>query len=178
MRVLSYPFSEADSDKAHEQWGANCGPNALAFATGLHIDQIRGIIPGFEDRHYTNPTMMSTAIIKLGRKYLPVRPHQPDTTLSYIDMFADAMALVRVQWTGPWTAPAANPKWAYRQTHWIAAWKDGGRNMVFDCNGGVTDGESWQVVIVPAILANYHRADGGWFPTHIWRLTAKSPSIS
>jgi hypothetical protein len=56
--MLTYPFTEQDAQKAYDDWGANCGPNALAFAMGLHIDKVKGLIRGFDSRGYTSPTMM------------------------------------------------------------------------------------------------------------------------
>ena len=78
---------------------------------------------------------------------------------------------VRVQWTGPWTAPNANPRWAYRHTHWIATYMvERQAAMLFDCNGGIRGFKSWEAEIVP-LLTDYDRADGGWYPTHVWKLT-------
>ncbi len=38
-------FTNADSSRAHREWGANCGPHALAAAIGFTLDQVRGCIP-------------------------------------------------------------------------------------------------------------------------------------
>ncbi len=95
----------------------------------------------------------------------------PDGLPNVGTMFGRKPSLVRIQWSGPWTAPGANAKWAYRQTHWIATYfVEGQAAMVFDCNGGIRGFTSWQQEIVPALTAMYPRADGGWFPTHVWRL--------
>jgi hypothetical protein len=105
------------------------------------------------------------------RGYSVVRPPKyiKGTPNDVEPMFHDAPSLVRVQWTGPWTEPGASPKWAYRQTHWIATWRERGVPLVFDCNSGIT-GISWIDSIVPQLTKLYPRADGEWFPTHIWRL--------
>lgn len=166
---MQYPFTEADSQRAYDAWGANCGPNALAFACGLHIDKVRGVIPGFEEKRYTSPTMMKQALANLGRTFTTAHT---GIAVGLANMFASETALVRIQWSGPWTAPGANAKWAYRQTHWICTFHgqlpDGA--CVFDVNGGARSFASWQREIVPLLTSNISRADGGWFPTHIWRI--------
>lgn len=171
---FDYPFSSEELLAAMRDWNCNCGPSALAFALQVGLDKIRGKIPGFDQKGYTSPSMMSEALYELGKGYLAIRADD------YRPMFNHRIALVRVQWHGPWTAPGANPKWAYRQTHWIATWEDmeergiEGRmeifNRVFDCNTGICSFDDWQKFTVPLILKGVPRADGKWSPTHIWRL--------
>lgn len=161
--IVDYPFTESESEHAHNVWGANCGPNALAFALGIHIDKVRGKIPDFEKKQYTNPSMMRAALVNLNATWGEANPK--DTMF-----LEDAVSLVRVQWTGPWTAPGANAKWAYRYTHWIATWRGGVLNQVFDCNGGVRHLESWVSEIVPLLTDAIPRADGGSKPTHLIRV--------
>jgi hypothetical protein len=166
---MSYvcPFTEADMDKAFRDFGANCGPAALAFALQVHIDKVRDAIPGFRERGYTSPSMMQAALANLRKPYTVV-PCSTGMVLS--QMFAEQVALVRVQFTGPWTEPWANRRWAYQYTHWISAWQ-ADLPMVFDCNGGIRPFPSWESDILPLLAQQYKRADGGWVPTHIWRLT-------
>jgi hypothetical protein len=85
-------------------------------------------------------------------------------------MFSEDTALVRVQWTGPWIRDGVAQKWAARQTHWIASWKHGDRQFVFDINGGIRDFASWKSEIVPLIVAQVKRADGGWWSANVWKL--------
>jgi hypothetical protein len=160
---MNYPFTEAEMQAAADEWNANCGPSALAFALQIPVARVRGTIPGFEEKGYTSPSMMRAALQGMGVRFVAAVADREE-------MFRAAPALVRVQWTGPWTKPGANPKWAYRQTHWIAAWRDGIQDKVFDCNGGIRAFSSWETEIVPLLTKTYPRADGGWFPTHIWRL--------
>ncbi len=170
MTIIDYPFTEEEAKAAYEEWHCNCGPTALAFACRLKLDDVRHAIPGFEAKHYTSPSMMKAALTNLGRRWEPAAAVRRPCGWTAA-MFYKYMALVRIQWAGPWTAPDANPKWAYRQTHWIATWEDEGRNWLFDCNGGIMRPSRWESEIVPLLTACYPRADGGWFPTHIWRLT-------
>lgn len=158
----TYPFTEDEFKAASDAWGCNCGPGALAFACRASLDRVRAAIPEFDAKRYTSPTMMRDAITAMGRSCTSLR------TPALV--FSEEIALVRVQWTGPWTAPEANPKWAYRQTHWIAVWRDAGQDLVFDVNGGIMTFERWKTEIVPLITAHVARADGGWHHTHLWRL--------
>lgn len=161
--MLTYPFSEAESSKAYDEWGANCGPNALAFALQCSLGEVRPLIPGFEEKRYTSPSMMAAALRSRGQRYKDVRPQNPQT------MFHASVALVRIQWEGPWTQPGANPRWAYRQTHWVTTWTCEAPR-VFDVNGGIMSLTDWKAEVVPVLVAHTPRATGGWFPTHIWRL--------
>lgn len=181
--TYDYPFTEEESQAAYDCWGANCGPNSLAFALQVKLEAVRHAIPGFEEKLYTSPTMMKAALANLKTPFVPILSPNKDGILEPAAMFHETISLVRIQWTGPWTKPGANAKWAYRQTHWIATWatREAGDFLelkrttiglfVFDCNGGICSFKSWQEEIVPALTAAYPRADGGWFPTHVWRIT-------
>lgn len=169
MPELTYPFTEAECKAAYEEYGCNCGPTALAFACQLKLSAVRHAIPDFDAKRYTSPTMMKAALKNLGVSFKPY-----EFIRVYAGMFGERPALTRIQWTGPWTAPTANPKWAYRLTHWICTWKPAdGSHKVFDVNGGILDYEDWKNTVVPVIVASIPRADGSWFQTHIWRLAAK-----
>lgn len=174
--MLTYPFTEDQAHAAFEEWGCNCGPAALAFACGVGLDEVRRAIPGFEEKRYTSPTMMKAALANLGREFDVVKTELrelPGSAFGY-----DRPSLVRVQWTGPWTSPGANGRWAYQHTHWIATWRHLRLPSVFDVNGGVMSQDRWNRKIVPLITGSISRADGGYFPTHIWRLRAATPAIS
>lgn len=159
-----YPFTAAELERASDEWGCNCGPSALAFALQMRLDQVRPLIPDFESKRYTSPGMMKSALELVARPYDQVRRPTVET------MFAPRIALTRIQWSGPWTMPYAPPKWAYRQTHWIATWSERGVPLVFDCNGGIRGFGGWETEVVPEILATVPRNDGGWRPTHVWRI--------
>lgn len=167
--AFNYPFTIADANKAIREWGCNCGPSALAFAAQTSLDAARAAITDFDSKHYTSPTMMRTAVAKMGREFDEADPNDPCRP-DLLMCIERRIALVRVQWTGPWTQPGVNPKWAYWHTHWVAAWRDRGVPLVFDINGGVNRFEDWAGIIVPELTAGIRRADGGWHPTHVWRL--------
>lgn len=172
---MNYSFTEAEAERAHAEWGCNCGPSSLAFALQMKLDDVRHAIPDFERKRYTSPTMMKMALANLGQNYRIVPPESftPGSKVDVAPMFAPEPSLVRVQWCGPWTQPGMNPKWAYGYTHWIATWQQIGVSLVFDCNGGACRVESWIRNIVP-LLTRFPRATGEWFPTHIWRLNRKA----
>jgi hypothetical protein len=172
--MLNYPFTEEDSSKAYLEWGANCGPNALAFALQIPLEKVRGLIPDFEAKRYTSPTMMKKAIANAGRTFVS---NPADIANMFRISHGGTVNLTRIQWAGPWTQPGANPKWAYRQTHWIATWGENSgpcREWVFDVNGGVMCFVVWKQAIVPILTAATSRADGGWFPTHVWQLDVRA----
>lgn len=173
----SCTFTAEEFKAAHEAWGCNCGPAALAFALQTTLAAVRPAIPQFEERRYTSPMMMAAALRHFGQEFAPV--NNPSGGFNYQhglrSMFGGPLSLVRIQWTGPWTAITGNAKWAARQTHWIACWMEAVARAqwsarVFDCNGGITSVENWEGNIVPAIVATIPRADGGWFPANVWRL--------
>lgn len=158
-------FTYDDANRAATEWGANCGPGALAAALGLHLEIIRTAIPHFGERGYTSPTMMRAALETLGATVLhDLRERETD-----VSMFP-THGLVRLQWEGPWTAPGSNPLWTYGHTHWIASrlWEDA--LWVFDINSGWVLGSRWVARIVPTLIAEHPRATGDWWATHRWTL--------
>ena len=66
------PFTLADARRANNEWGANCGPGALAAIMGMTLDEVRSHMADFESKHYTNPTLMFDALKSIGR---PWRKH-------------------------------------------------------------------------------------------------------
>lgn len=169
MLTAKYPFSYAEMNQAYASWGCNCGPSALAFALQKTLDEVHPFIPQFDEKQYTSPSMMAAALSAMGI----IWSKGPKTPTPQ-DMFDQLgrVSLVRIQWTGPWTAPNANPRWAYRQTHWIACFllgKDNDR-AIFDCNGGIRSFLSWVSDIVPQLVSQIPRADFGWTPTHVWTI--------
>lgn len=176
MNALTYQilFGQDEFEAAAREWNCNCGPSALAAALGWTLDEVREIVEqaGFGARGYTSPTMMRDCIDMAGRTFREItrRRRLPPSILPEP---LPICGLVRVQWTGPWTAPGANPRWAYRHTHWIASFnlpeREGGC-YVFDCNGGARTYRSWADEIVPILTSHTPRADGDWFATHLWEM--------
>ena len=118
MTTLRFGFAEIE--RAAVDWGANCGPAALAAACGLTLDDVRPHLEGFERKRYTNPTMMFGALDSLGVRWRRLKPCAwPD------------YGLVRVQWHGPWMADGVPRRARYRHSHWIGVRTslDGGRQV-------------------------------------------------
>ena len=175
--IYTYPFTQEEAAAAYDEWHCNCGPAALAFALQVPLNRVRSAIPGFDKKHYASPSMMAAAIDSLGAQISDMRPSSAGA------MFCERIALVRVQWTGPWFG-----KLAYHRTHWIASWQQhhgipvtpdqhtsgeadkDGRLAVFDVNGGIQTFGRWKSETVPAITKSIIRADGGWYATHIWQI--------
>lgn len=170
--IPTLAFGDVDVQMAFDSWGCNCGPAALAAVTGNTLDEVRPACTaaGFSIKRYMSPTMMKAAIASLGigmaQKYCGARDKS---------CFPEH-GLARMQFTGPWTSPGANPKWAYRQTHWTSSWRIGegveAFTLLFDVNVscGLIPLAEWEQRVAPAIAANMPRADGGWFVTHSWEI--------
>jgi hypothetical protein len=161
---LPLRFDAADVARAAEAWGCNCGPAALAAIAGKTLDEVRSHIPGFEEKHYTNPTMMKEALASLGLEWSSGRQER----------FAN-YGLCRVQWSGPWLAERVPVKARYRKTHWIASRWAGWTFEVFDVNaissGGWITEQGWKEVLVPWIVRQcVPGGDGRWHLTHVWEV--------
>ncbi|HEX2255628.1 MAG TPA: hypothetical protein VHG92_02815 [Afifellaceae bacterium] len=166
MKPLPPRFTAADADRAHDEWGANCGPGAIAAICGLTLDELRPHMGDFEAKRYTNPTLMWAVLRSLGVRWRLVRP--PRTWPRY--------GLARVQWEGPWTEPGVPIAARYRQTHWVGACTAGpgaGANVgIFDINAigngsGWCSLENWAGRIVPLLTGEIPRASGRWHLTHV-----------
>lgn len=169
--LIGLKFSSDDMRSAYERWGCNCGPAALAAVLQISLDDALSLLPDFPSRKYTSPTMMKDALLDCDFREI-TRARKTAATLCP-EILPD-WGLVRVQWTGPWTAPGANPKWAYRQTHWFASFKPEltcpDWTIVFDVNSGPVEWSDWLKTIPAAITKQIPRADGGWFVTHLWQI--------
>lgn len=162
-------FTLEDADRAHAEWGCNCGPSALAAITGLTLDQVRPHMIGFDDKRYTNPAMMFNALTAIGTPWQRIRTSPLSGGAAHMPWWG----LCRIQWQGPWTATGASPRWAYRYTHWVGAAKrkTTGAIGVFDVNAlnngsGWCSLDDWSNVVVPLLTADIPRATGGWHITH------------
>lgn len=186
--MIRLDFDSDDAAEANREWGCNCGPAALAAVLGKTLNDVRTAVElaGFAGKRYMSPTMMRRALAALG-----VEPKEND--VSGPAYFQTAHwpdhGLVRVQWEGLWTREGANPKWAYRHTHWIAVFRQKPLDVagallavldpvVFDINGGLMLFEEWKETIVPAITRTIPRADGDWNTTHSWGITERLEAMT
>lgn len=159
LRAPKFTLEEAAA--AFDEWGANCGPAAIAAITGRTLAEVRPFLGDFEAKRYTNPTLMWETLDRLGVAYRRKSPLEWPT-----------WGLVRIQWHGPWTAPGVPARVAYRQTHWVGAAKKDGAVGVFDVNAlgngsGWCSLDDWGERLVPWILREcVPKADGRWSLTH------------
>lgn len=155
MTHIFNPYTEEEALAASEEWGFNCGPGALCAVLNLKPDQLRPHLLDFEEKGYTNPTLMFRILQGFGL-YLKKRDYLP------------RFGLARIQWHGPWMRPGVPIGARYRQTHWIAtAVKSDGTRGVFDVNTGFwCPYDKWETQVVPFITTQIPRADGKWSVTH------------
>lgn len=165
-----------EANRAHDEWGANCGPGALAAITGMTLDAVRPHLVGFDQKRYTNPTMMFAALKTLGISHSKVQlgPSPLGGTITFVGW--PRYGLARVQWEGPWTMPGVPMRVRYRHTHWVATEIVGPEVAIFDINclsvttsgrPGWTTSDAWRDIIVPWLLKEcVPKADGNWHITH------------
>lgn len=163
------PFTQEDGERAHKEWGANCGPGALAAIMGMTLDEVRPHLGDFERKGYTNPTLMNFALRSIGRRW---RTQVLAGTAGGTSTDGwPTYGLCRIQWEGPWMDPGVPIRARYRQTHWVGAQRGKRGIGIFDINAmnngtGWCSLEDWTGTIVPAILQLYPRANGRWHITH------------
>lgn len=161
-------FSAEDAERANDAWGCNCGPGAIAAVLDLTLDELRPMLYDFEQKHYTNPTLMWDILNAAGVNWRLVKPAAQ----------WPRYGLARIQWEGAWTTPGVPPRVAYRHTHWVAAqWSEPRQEFaIFDINamnsGGWIAEQYWAGALVPWILENcVPRANGRWHLTHVVEIT-------
>jgi len=172
MSEATVRFSADEAQRAWSDWGANCGPGAIAAIAGLTLEELRPHLGDFERKKYTNPPLMWQVLTRLGLAWRLVKPPQSWPTYG----------LARVQWEGPWTAPGVPMRVRYRHTHWVGArdnHSDGPVRFeppyateIFDinciCVGGWVPVSEWAGQVVPWLLRQIEpKADGRWHLTHV-----------
>ena len=172
-------YCPPDVIDAYEQWGASCGPCALAAILRRPVDSLHSYLAGFDGRHYMNPTHVCDALTAVQARYTRVLPSL-STPPSY--------GLYVAQWEGPWLKPGVPPRAAYRYTHivGVALCEEYGL-MIYDVNasthsslqGAWVPHSWWEKEIVPCITATIKRADGGYYMRWAYEVslppTAPSP---
>lgn len=163
-------FTFEDALRAYDAWGANCGPAAPAVVAGMTLDQVRPHLGDFEQKGYTNPTLMLDSLQRLRLQF------RWDRKAAFWPRFG----LARIQWEGPWTRPGVPMRVRYRHTHWVAShlFLDGS-HAIFDVNcmnvGGWVSACDWTEKLVPWLLQQCEpKADGRWHITHAIEVTRHS----
>lgn len=182
MTVGPLAFTAEESDRAHDAWGANCGPVALAAVTGLTLPIVRRFLGDFERKGYTNPTLMFRALDHIREdRFIAswTRKREPEWP---------RYGLVRIQWHGSWMNEGVPIPARYRQTHWVGAHYDERRHIdnrlaIFDVNamhtGGWVPFPFWSQELVPMILkACVPHNDGHWSLTTCLEVHLRAPKGS
>lgn len=165
-------FTQADAERASDDWGCNCGPSALAAVTDRTLDEIRPLMGDFEKKRYTNPTLMFECLKRA----------VPDNRFFWNIEGMPTYGLLRVQWEGPWTQAGVPIRARYRHTHWVGIHQPDIMGVrfpgkispaagIFDVNamnsGGWIAYSDWAATLVPHILENcVPRANGRFHFTH------------
>lgn len=170
--ILPVTISLEDANHAHDEWGCNCGPAALAAIMGLTLDQVRPLMGDFEHKRYTNPTLMFASLDRAGAKW-KCQKLGSGFGIDKIDHLSfPKFGVARIQWEGPWTKPSVPIRVRYRHTHWVGAQQGIAGVGIFDINCchngcGWTPFEAWRDVLVPWLLDVCEPgADGRWHITH------------
>lgn len=164
-------FSVEDAEAAHREWGFNCGPGAICGLLGMPPSALRPHMGDFEEKRYTNPTLMYSVLRSLNRTFEVV--YRGDSRAMLQPVVQSVNGLVRIQWDGSWTRPGVPMAARYRQTHWIAVrTDDSGAVYCFDVNmvnyGGWCKLEAWEEFVAPWIIANcVANGTGIFWPTHV-----------
>lgn len=158
-------FTLADAERAHDEWGANCGPGAIAAVAGMTLEELRPHMGDFESKRYTNPTLMWRVLRSLGIQW-NCRGDERRPARVWPEY-----GLARVQWEGPWMDPGVPVMARYRRTHWVGSRTNGGEHQIFDINcmyvGGWVPLLEWSDKVVPWLLRECQpKADGRWHVTH------------
>jgi hypothetical protein len=139
MTQMATLYRPPDLETAYQEWGANCGPSALAAIVGSPLFAVRSYFPDFAKRRYVNPTHMQAAIGRTGRRGIltprldagrgRAAPRHGVAFLQFSSKKIDAMP-IGVQ---------------YRYTHWVAVEGERRCRMVYDCNhdGWMPWGDWW-----------------------------------
>lgn len=171
IATAPYPplaFTEAESLYAYQEWGANCGPAALAAILGRSLDEVKRHLGYFEARGYMTTSDMKAALKSLGVRH----------THYAKESGLPAYGLCRVQWGGSWLRPGVHPGAAASRTHWIATALEGegdtARRWTYDVNAGWQRHGVWQVETVRALLAEVKGSDGTFFVPDVVALERRS----
>lgn len=130
METPELKYKAADSQRAWNEWGANCGPHSIAAACGLTLDEVKGALLNFPG--WMSPRHLKDTLLRL--KWV----HRdefvgPKSTVDFIWRKQRNEAriirpgnrmIARIQWEGRWLNPGQPMNLAYRETHWVAMRND------------------------------------------------------
>jgi hypothetical protein len=166
---LPLRFRPIEAQDASDVWGFNCGPAALCAVLHLTPAELRHHLIDFEQKGYTNPTLMGKVLRGFGVWYRQVY-RSDDPRYPGLRKIPLRRAVMRVQWGGPWTKPGVPMQARYRQTHWVAV--RNGSAEVYDVNADDwLPRANWEFELVPWLIKEaVPKADGTWWPTHAYEI--------
>lgn len=164
--VLSEP---TDVTEQWEEWGANCGPTAIAALTNRQVHEVRKVVERVAcgDRKkgrsgkwagYMNAGHLATALSEFG--YTTRRRNFQKGEGSW-----PSKGLAMIQIEGPWCEPPAKPTARYRYTHTVAVVDTGPVHgaLIYDGNAeGWAKAEWWGKWAMDKLVEDVKRATG-WY---------------
>lgn len=161
-----------DVDEAHAEWGANCGPCALAAALGKCVADVRVAVskperqlellgPSSSYRGFMGIRDMREALQALRVPIVRTWLRQPSRMLDDLDDTSGHSVLIILQWSGPWNDV---PRAAATYRHFVV-YRNGfvgpiGPKWIYDANFGWLPMSVWAEHIVPGLIPP--RGDGAW----------------
>lgn len=151
-----------DTYQAYLDWGATCGPAALAAILACRVMSLKKVMQPY--RGYTTFGAMRLALKKLDVPYHVLR-NDFKLTLGFAGV-SYAGRLSMIQWGGSWLQPGVHVGAALSRTHWVAVVEDPVR--IYDVNAGSAGTgcwvtlQDWMTVIAPSIMETIRGCDGTW----------------
>lgn len=102
-------YTGEDSERAHKEWKATCGPHSIAAACGFSLEEVRLVLTGYKG--WMNPTMVGEALKALDFTYALRSGLKTQDLCEGIN---------RIQWEGEWLNPGVPARVAYYYTHYVA----------------------------------------------------------
>lgn len=154
-------------DETAFDWGANCGPTALAGALGLLLADVReAVSPGGKFPGRMSITAMKQALGRLGARAQREwsRPAKDELART-----GGRMTLVCIVWGGPWVGGPYEAHYRHFITYAHGYFGPVGPGWVCDVNNGGAGWlpfPAWEESIVPLLLPRRKdeslRGDGSW----------------
>lgn len=122
-------YTPPDTEAANKEWGANCGPCALAAVLGVPVADVRGAVSkgfrgagtiwldGIEYHHRTDarafPGYMGQADLRGAVQRMGARVGKTWRPVPALGMLGVNPALIMVNWLGPWTGTRGEPHYRH-----------------------------------------------------------------
>ena len=166
-------YEPSDVDEQHDEWGANCGPTAIAALTNREVKDVRALIErvangekskrcgcsGFWLGHM-HAGHITDVLTELHRN-----PKRQDFKPDEWRWPKKGLAMVQIE--GPWCRPPAKPTARFRYTHTVAVIDAGPPVgvLVYDGNVPGWATEKWWRGKVMEWLVGMEKRVMGWYVT-------------